>query len=71
MAVSSPIPFVHDLSGNNPMSAPFDQYNRTNDGDPTGTITPAFAGERLLDTVNGILYEALNPEANSWTQVTT
>lgn len=70
MAASLPIDFVKDLSGNNVQSAPFDKHNRTNAGDPTGSITPAYAGERILDITNGTLYQALGTSSNSWVQIT-
>ena len=62
--------FVADKSGNSPTDKPFDHYNRSNAGDPTGVITPQYAGERLLDTTNGTLYQALGVVAGSWVQLT-
>lgn len=70
MAASAPIPFVLDKSGNSVTSKPFDQYNRTNAGDPTGSITPEYAGERILDTTNGTLYQALGLVNSTWVQIT-
>lgn len=62
--------FTADLSGNNPTDKPFDQYNRTNAGDPTGSLTPQYAGERVVDITNGTLYQALGTTSNTWVQVT-
>lgn len=62
--------FVADKSGNNPTDKPFDHYNRTNAGDPTGSLTPQYAGERVLDTTNGVLYQALGVANSTWVQIT-
>lgn len=70
MAASAVIPFVLDKSGNSVTGQPFDQYNRTNAGDPTGSITPLYAGERILDTTNGTLYQALGLLSSTWVQIT-
>jgi len=53
-----------------PIDTPFDQYNRTNAGDPTGSVTPQYAGERILDTTNGTLYQALGTANSTWVQIT-
>lgn len=62
--------FTADLSTNVPTDKPFDQYNRSNAGDPTGSVTPQYAGERMLDTTNGTLYQALGTLSSSWVQIT-
>jgi len=62
--------WVIDKSGANPTDKPFDQYNRTNAGSPLGSVTPQYAGERVLDTTNGVLYEALGVTNSTWVQVT-
>ena len=61
---------VADKSNNNPTDKPWDHYNRTNAGDPTGSVTPQYAGERVLDTTNGTLYQALGTVSNTWVQIT-
>lgn len=61
---------VANLSGNTPLDKPWDHYNRTNAGDPTGSVTPQYAGERILDTTNGTLYQALGTANSTWVQLT-
>lgn len=67
---SSVMTFVYNKGGDNVQDKPFDQYNRTNAGDPTGSVTPQYAGERILDTTNGTLYQALGAASSSWVQLT-
>lgn len=45
-------------------------YNRTNAGEPNGTITPQFVGEMILDTTNNILWKCLSSANNSWVALT-
>lgn len=45
--------------------------NRTNAGEPNGSLTPAFAGEIILDTTNNCLWKAITPANDSWVAITT
>lgn len=45
--------------------------NRTNAGEPNGTITPQFCGEIILDTTNNTIWKALTTANNSWVTLTT
>lgn len=62
--------FTRDLSGNNPTDIPYKSYNRTNAGEPNGTVTPQFAGEIVLDTTSNALWEAVNLNNNGWVMLT-
>lgn len=53
-----------------PVDPSYDSYNRTNAGEPNGTITPAFVGETILDTTNNILWKSLSLANNSWVALT-
>lgn len=44
--------------------------NRTNAGEPNGTITPVYAGEMILDTTNNILWKSLSLANSSWVALT-
>lgn len=57
---------VADLSGVNPTDKPFDTYNRTNAGDPNGSLTPQYSGEIVLDTTNSQLWYAAGTANNTW-----
>lgn len=61
---------VADKSGNNPTDKPFTMYNRTNAGTPQATLVPQYAGERVLDTTNGIIYQAQGTANSTWRVVT-
>lgn len=61
--------WVADKSGANQTDRPYDHYNRTNAGDPTNTLAPSFAGERVMDTTNGTLYQALGTVSSTWVVV--
>lgn len=45
--------------------------NREHSGNPNGTITPLYAGERLLDTSGNLLWEALGIGNDSWVSLTS
>lgn len=45
-------------------------YNRTNAGEPNGSITPLFLGEMILDTTNNILWKSLSLANSSWVALT-
>lgn len=45
-------------------------YNRTNAGEPNGSVTPLFVGEMILDTTNNILWKSLSAANSSWVALT-
>jgi hypothetical protein len=51
---------VHNLRayGSYSPDVSFCSPNRTNAGEPNGSITPQFAGEIILDTTNNCLWKA-------------
>ena len=69
---------VRDLSGNaanaittnNGVDPSYENANRTNAGEPNGSITPQYAGERILDTTNNCLWQALTLTNTSWVALT-
>jgi hypothetical protein len=48
----------------------FDSYSRTNAGEPNASVTPAFAGEIILDTTNNCLWKALGVGNTTWVALT-
>lgn len=63
---------TRDLSSNVQTDVPFNYPNRTNAGEPNGSITPLYAGEIMLDTTNNCLWKGLNTTSNtSWVALTT
>lgn len=46
-------------------------YNRTNAGEPNGSITPQYVDEMILDTTNNILWKALSTANSSWVALTS
>lgn len=61
---------VADLSGNSPTDEPWTTYNRTNAGEPNGSITPQYAGEIILDTTNNALWKAMGVANTTWVALT-
>ena len=61
---------VADLSGNNEIDKPWTTYNRTNAGEPNGSITPQYAGEIILDTTNNALWKAMGIANTTWVALT-
>lgn len=61
---------VTDLSGTNPTYRSYVNYSRTNAGEPNGSVTPAFAGEIVLDTTNNCLWKAMGVASNTWVALT-
>ena len=53
-----------------PTDKSFKTYSATNAGSPNGSVTPAFAGQRLLDTTNQALWEAKGTANTSWVLIT-
>lgn len=48
----------------------WNSWNRTNAGEPNGTLTPEFVGELAKDTTNNVLWKAIGPGINDWVQMT-
>ena len=61
---------VADISGVNPTDKSFVHYNRTNAGEPNGSLTPEFAGEIVLDTTGNVLWKAMGTTNNTWVALT-
>lgn len=59
-----------DLSGNNPTDKSFNNYNRSNAGEPNGSLTPQYAGEIVLDTTNNMLWKAVGTANTAWVPLT-
>lgn len=59
-----------DLSGNNPTDKSFNSINRSNAGEPNGSLTPQFAGELVLDTTNNRVWKAVGVTNTSWVSIT-
>lgn len=57
---------VANKNGTEPLDKSFCFYNRTNAGEPNGVLTPAFAGEIVLDTNNNCLWRAVGVTNNTW-----
>lgn len=49
----------------------FCSSNRTNAGEPNGTLTPAYAGEIVTDTTNNCLWKAMSNTNTSWVALTS
>lgn len=50
---------------------PYGTYNRSNAGEPNGSLTPQYAGEIVLDTTNNALWKAMGTANNSWVTLTS
>lgn len=67
---------VADLSGNYPQSLPTGvdrntaHKNRDYAGSPYNTLTPAYPGEIVLDTVSTQTWIAAGTSTTSWTPIT-
>jgi len=57
---------VADLSGIATLDKPLTTENRSNAGTPLASVTPQFAGEIILDTTNGKLYQAQTLLNSGW-----
>lgn len=44
--------------------------NRTNGGEPNGSLTPEYAGELVLDTTNSTMWKAIGLTNTSWIMMT-
>lgn len=49
---------------------PYDTHNRTNAGEPNGSILPQYAGEIILDTTNNAYWKAMGVANNTWVALT-
>jgi len=45
-------------------------HSRTNAGEPNASLTPAFAGEIVLDTTNNCYWKAMDITNTSWVALT-
>lgn len=61
---------VRNGDGQGPTDKSFTSYNRTNAGEPNGTLTPQFSGEIVLDTTNNALWKAEGLASNTWVALT-
>jgi hypothetical protein len=65
---------VADLSGNSGQSGAQDKsyctQNRSNAGDPNGSLTPQYTGEIVLDTTNKKRWVARSLLNTGWVSVT-
>lgn len=52
--------------GGAPVDKSYTSYNRTNAGEPNGTLTPQFVGEIVLDTTNNTVWKSLGVANNTW-----
>jgi hypothetical protein len=53
-----------------PLDPPLCLQNRTNAGEPNGSIVPQFSGEIILDTTNNNLWKAVGVANNTWVALT-
>lgn len=59
-----------DLSGNRVgVDYKLTSYNRTNAGDPNGSVTPLFSGEIILDTTNKKMWQAQGIANNTYVEI--
>lgn len=50
---------------------PYCTWNRTNAGEPNGSLTPEFVGEIVKDTTNNALWKAIGTANTDWVTLTT
>lgn len=50
------------------LDKPLTSYNRTNGGDPSGSLTPEYNGEIVLDTTNKKLWQAQGVANTTWVE---
>jgi hypothetical protein len=62
---------VPNLGVPGPVDKSWCYQNRTNAGEPNGSLTPQFAGEIVLDTTNNALWKAVGTLSNTWVTLTT
>jgi hypothetical protein len=68
MATVANLGFIGDPTF--PVDKPLCLQNRTNAGEPNGSITPQFSGEIVLDTTNNNLWKAVGIANNTWVALT-
>lgn len=61
---------VADLSGNAPLDKSFETPNRTIAGHPNGVLTPLYAGERVMDTIDSRIFQANDMTNTGWFAIT-
>lgn len=61
---------VANRAGTTPLDKSFVHPNRTNAGEPNGSLTPEFGGEIVLDTTNNCLWKAITLSNTSWVALT-
>jgi hypothetical protein len=61
---------VADRSGINPTDKSYCLHNRTNAGEPNGSLTPQYGGEIVLDTTNNCYWKAMGITTTSWVALT-
>lgn len=53
-----------------PVDQPWNSPRRTNAGEPNGILTPAYAGEIVLDTTLNALWKSVGLANNTWVALT-
>jgi len=59
---------VTDRAGVATLDKPLTSENRSNAGTPLASVTPQYAGEIILDTTNGKLYQAQTLLNSGWVE---
>ncbi|MCI0557525.1 MAG: hypothetical protein MN733_03440 [Nitrososphaera sp.] len=57
---------VNKAEPGTPLDKPLTKHNRTNAGDPNGSLTPQYSGEIVLDTTNKKLWQAQTLLNTDW-----
>jgi hypothetical protein len=66
------MPIVANLAGVDlVVDPPYCTPNRAFAGEPNGSVTPAYAGEILLDFTNNCLWKAFGVVNTNWVALTT
>lgn len=58
---------VQERSRNTPIDKKYATHNRTNAGNPIGSLTPLYINELVLDTTNLRYFRATGNTSNDWT----
>lgn len=61
---------VVDKSGNSRNDRKLCVANRSNAGAPSGTLTPLYPGEIVVDTTNRVLWRGIGTANTSWQPIT-
>ena len=59
---------VADRAGVATLDKPLTSENRSNSGDPNGSLTPEFAGELVLDITNKKIWQAQTLLNTGWVE---